>query len=55
MMRIKIKISRENLKQNAFCKSTQRKLKTNNVDKGNAALVNTLIYIMLLKERNQKC
>ena len=55
MMRIKVKISRSDLKQNAFCKATQRKLKVNEVDKGNNALVNTLIYNMLLKERNQKC
>ena len=53
-MRIKFKISRADLKQNAFSKSTQRKLKENEIDKGNNALVNILIYNMLLKEKNKR-
>ena len=55
MMRIKIKINRTDLKENAFYKAKKRKLKSDDVDKSNSALVNNLIYNMLLKERNKKC
>lgn len=54
MMRIKVKISKTDLKQNAYFNASERKLKTNDVDKSNSALVSNLIYNMLLKERNKK-
>ena len=55
MMRIKVKINRTDLKENAFYKAKNRKLISDDVDKSNSALVSNLIYNMLLKERNKKC
>ena len=54
-MRIKVTISRTDLKENAFLKARKRKLESTNIDKSNPALVNNLIYNMMLKERNKKC
>ena len=54
-MRIKVTISRADLKENAFLKARKRKLESTNIDKSNPALVNNLIYNMMLKERNKKC
>lgn len=54
-MRIKLTIGRTDLKENAFLKARKRKLKSTNIDKSNSALVNNLIYNMMLKERNKKC
>lgn len=39
----------------SFYKAKNRKLKSDDVDKSNSALVSNLIYNMLLKERNKKC
>lgn len=55
MMRIKVKISRADLKNNTLQKSVKHKLRdTCKFDEGNSALVNNFIYNMLLKERNKK-
>lgn len=55
MMRIKVKISKIDLKNNALQKATKRKLKdTCKSDEGNSALVNNFIYNMLLRERSRK-
>ena len=49
MMKIKITISREHLKSKAYSKAKARKIKNSGNDEGNSALINQLIYNILLK------
>ena len=50
-MKYRVKISRENLKEYAYSKATSRKVRNSGNDEGNSALINKLLYNILLKER----